>query len=122
MIKIVDLNSIKISRNNYDFLCELKNRYGVYIFFDPNTGSTLYIGEAREQDLKKRCTQNFAENDNGGTFKNNYMKFENKTYSEFIDQVQKIKLLFIACESNIAVRALESLLILLLKPRFNKDT
>lgn len=122
MIKIVELNSVQPTKNKYDFLSEVTDKYGIYLFFESETGTIFYIGETRDQSLKKRCTQNFTEKDTGGTFRNNYMMMENKTFFEFIEQVKKLKILFIASDSkSMAIRALESVLILLLKPKYNKD-
>lgn len=59
--------------NTYDMYEPIKERYGVYIFLDaPNNSShTLYVGEARDQSLMKRITQNYTKN-SGGTFRDNW--------------------------------------------------
>ena len=112
----------KSGEADYSSLDDLKNRNGVYIFRD-SKGQTLYVGEARKQDLKTRVTQNFSERDSGGTFRNNFMSNESTNFDMFKQGMLSANIIFIVTEKNdMLVRALESLLILILKPKHNKDT
>lgn len=108
--------------SDYSFLDDVKNKHGVYIFQNEN-GQVLYVGEARKQDIKTRVTQNFSEKDSGGTFRKNYMSNESLSFDEFIKAMKSARLTLITSEqSDMLIRALESLLILILKPKYNKDT
>lgn len=112
----------KSGDNNYTCFADVKGKHGVYIFRDKN-GQTLYVGEARKQDLKTRVKQNFSENDSGGTFRKNYMSNKSVNFDGFKDAMKSVDLVFIISEkSDMLIRALESLLILALKPKYNKDT
>jgi excinuclease UvrABC nuclease subunit len=107
--------------NDYSCLTCVQNKYGVYIFRDPNNGSIFYIGEAHEQDIKTRVKQNFTENDTGGTFRKNYMEKEGISFDEFKSAVKNKHLICITLDKSILIKALESLLINVLKPTYNKD-
>lgn len=108
--------------NNYTCFADVKGKYGVYIFRDKN-GQALYVGEARKQDLKTRVKQNFSEKDSGGTFRKNYMSKNSINFDNFKRKMESVDLVFIIFEkSDMLIRALESLLILALKPKYNKDT
>ena len=108
--------------NDYSCLESVHEKFGVYIFRDKNNGSILYVGEARKQDIKTRVKQNFTENDTGGTFRKNYMEEESVNFDGFKSFIKDKQLIFITLEKNMLIRALESLLINDLKPKYNKDT
>lgn len=110
------------STNNYSCLDCVVGKYGVYVFRDSTNGNSLYIGEAREQDLKTRIKQNFTEKDTGGTFRTNYMEDENVCFEEFKSFIKNKQIIIFTSEQNIIIRALESILIHTLKPKYNKDT
>lgn len=106
--------------NNYSCLNDLAKKFGVYVFRDTN-GNILYIGEAREQDLKTRVKQSFTENDSGGTFRKNYMEKESVNFDSFKSFIQDKQIICFSLEKNMLIRALESILICALKPAYNKD-
>ncbi|MCS6120528.1 GIY-YIG nuclease family protein [Shewanella baltica] len=107
--------------NNYACFADLKGKHGVYIFRDQNC-QILYVGEARKQDLKTRVIQNFSESDNGGTFRKNFMSEKHLDFGGFKEEMKLATLIFIVSEkSDMLIRALESLLILTLNPKYNKD-
>ncbi|MCS3790591.1 GIY-YIG nuclease family protein [Aeromonas hydrophila] len=108
--------------NNYADFINVEDKHGVYIFRDKNN-ITLYVGEARKQDLKTRVTQNFSENNSGGTFRKNFMSDKDVDFDGFKKEMMSASLIFIVTENNdMLIRALEALLILVLKPKHNKDT
>jgi len=110
------------SENDYSVINPVNDLYGVYIFRDKNNGDVFYVGEARDQNLKTRVTQNFTEKNTGGTFKNNYIEKNKCTFNDFKLFIEDKQIIFIATEKNMTARALESILILVLKPQYNKDT
>jgi len=107
--------------NNYDCLTCVHHKYGVYIFRDPKNGTILYVGEAREQDIKTKVKQNFTESDTGGTFRKNYMEEESAKFDDFKSCVKDKHIICITLDKSMLIRALESLLINTLKPMYNKD-
>jgi len=108
--------------NDYSCLGSVREKFGVYIFRDKNNGSILCVGEAREQDIKTRVKQNFTENDTGGTFRKNYMEIESVNFDGFKSFIKDKQVICITLEKSMLIRALESLLINILEPRYNKDT
>lgn len=80
-----------------------------------------YIGEARKQTLKDRITQSFTEYNTGGTFRDNYISKENCDFNAFMEFLSDKQIIIFKTEAGMIARALESLLILTLKPKYNKD-
>lgn len=107
--------------NNYSCLDDLDKYYGVYVFRDADKGDILYVGEAREQDLKTRIKQNFNEKDSGGTFKKNYIEKEKADFEGFKSFIKNKQLIGFSMDKSMLIRALESIFICTLKPKYNKD-
>lgn len=107
--------------NDYSCLSEIGGKYGVYIFRDPINKDVLYVGEARDQDLRTRVKQNFTERDTGGTFRRNYMEARNADFAKFVEFVKNKQILCFTLQKGMLIRALESMLIFTLKPEYNKD-
>jgi excinuclease UvrABC nuclease subunit len=107
--------------NSYSIFAGVENRYGVYIF-KSKEGDIYYVGEARDQDLKDRVTQNFRATDSGGTFRNNFLAEENSDFEGFKAFLSDKEILFFTMDSGMLIRALESILILTLRPKYNRDT
>lgn len=126
-MSIVIINSLEPiwnedATNNYSVIDSVNDLYGVYIFKDKSNGGVYYVGEARDQNLKKRVTQNFTENDTGGTFRKNYIDKNKCTFNDFKSFIKDKQIIFFTTEKSMIIRALESILILILKPKYNKDT
>jgi hypothetical protein len=107
--------------NDYSCIEILVGKYGVYVFRDKENGNILYVGEAREQDLKTRVKQNFTEHDTGGTFRKNYMEKEDVNFDNFKSFMRNTHIICFNLEKNMLVRTLESILIFTLNPKYNKD-
>ena len=110
--------------NEYSIFESIENRYGVYIFQDNNSNSVLYVGEAREQDLKERITQNYTQRDSGGNFRKNWCEMENRDFDAFKTALRgwRITTMSIASRSDGNwIHALEAVLIGFLRPKYNKS-
>jgi len=112
-------------RNSYKCFESLIGRYGMYVFECKNTGDIFYVGEAHDQDLKDRITQNYTEDDSGGTFRDNWLGHSNNTGKSF-DDFEKflenctIKTISINSIQKYAIIAIESMMVLMLNPIYNK--
>ena len=117
------------SQNNYSIFEPIINRYGVYIFQDNNSNSVLYVGEAREQDLKERIAQNYTPGDSGGTFRKNWCEMESQDFDAFKTALSdwRITTMSVASRSDDCrsdgdwIHALEAVLIGFLRPRYNRS-
>lgn len=110
------------SSNDYSYFDALRNRYGIYVIQEKENGSVLYVGEAHAQDLKTHITQNYTENNSGGTFRKNWCSASGSSFEEFKAALEKwtIKTVSIESESKDLIRAIEAILISVLKPLHNK--
>ncbi len=111
--------------NSYEIFDLVSDRYGVYMFLERECGKVLYVGEAYEQDLKCRITQNYTERDTGGTFRKNWCEPEEREFSEFQAKLSSWKILTISSETNTDetknwIHACEKTLIGLCTPLYNK--
>ena len=108
-------------RNNFDLFKEIEGQYGVYIFVD-GSGNTLYVGEAHAQTLRERIAQNYTEGNDGGTFRSNWCECPDHTFSEFKGAVGTWKIAIISTPKKNAdwIKPLEAILIMALKPKYNK--
>ena len=107
--------------NNYSCFDSLDDRYGVYVFQEKNTGEVLYIGQAYQQDLKMRISQNYTENDTGGTFRKNWCSDNNAHFYDFKNALNYwvIKTILIPVVSKDSIREIEACLIKILNPKYN---
>lgn len=124
-IKILDDLSTVITdkgNNNYSNLEAIKDSYGVYIFQNKLSYEIIYIGEAKKQTLKEQVVQNFTKSDSGGTFRDNYIEEKDCNFKEFSDYIKEMRIIVIECPQNIIILARESILINVLKPKYNKDS
>lgn len=132
--KSLELNKKVIKHNRYDFLDDTKSKTGVYIFINSES-VPVYIGKGgvgEKDDLKRRiineCKLN-PEEDSGAIPSKNIKKHflllnMPKTESEIIAILNSWKVICIPIgdkvENNKAMATyLESLLILIYKPKFN---
>ncbi|MDP3008269.1 MAG: hypothetical protein Q8N30_04260 [Methylococcales bacterium] len=101
----------------------LNNARGVYIFQDKETEDVFYIGEAHRQDLKTCITQNYTYKNTGGTFRKNWMKKEGKSFCSFKKFLSDCTITTIVVNTDVKklIVAVESLLIIALNPKYNKD-
>ena len=109
-------------RNNYRIFCDLKDRHGVYIFFD-KCNRPLYVGEAPVQSLKERITQNYTANDSGGTFRKNWCKKNRANFASFKKELEEWQLIIISVKSKDKkkwIHVLEAVMIGFLDPEYNK--
>ena len=124
-IKVIDDLSMiitdKKNDNNYSKFEVIENSHGVYIFQKKDSEEIIYIGEAKEQTLKNRIIQNFKAKDTGGTFKKTYEKENECNFEKFSNYIKELRIIVIECPPNIIIRALESILINVLSPKYNKD-
>lgn len=108
-------------RNNFDLFEEIKDQYGVYIFVD-GSGNTLYVGEAHAQTLRERIAQNYTEDNDGGTFRSNWCECRDYTFSKFKQALGTWKVAIVSTPKKNAnwIKPLEAILIMVLKPKYNK--
>ena len=122
---INDLSNIIINgqkKNSYSNLNNITNLYGVYIFQNKLTNEILYVGKAEKQTLKERVRQHFVESDTGGTFKSNYINIEKSSFDDYSNFIKNVQIIAIACQkNNFLISKLESILINVLKPKYNKN-
>ena len=114
--------------NNYEVFDSIKDRYGVYIFQDPSNrdNEILYVGEAYDQNLKRRITQNYTEGDNSGGFRKNWCKMNEQDFDAFKTALGDWRIITISVSCNSRslcnwIHALEAVLIGFLRPRYNKS-
>ena len=107
--------------NDYGFFRGVESRYGVYVFVD-KSNSVLYVGEAHEQSLKDRITQNYTKDDTGGTFRDNWQEEEGRSFEDFKSALGdwRIVTVSIPTKNKAWNRMFEGVLIYVLKPRYNK--
>ena len=117
--KLKDIWGEEKKNNDYSLLDTVKESHGIYIFRNILNNDILYIGEAHEQYLKDRISQNFTKNDSGGTFRTNYMEKESKTFNDFKELLNNSQILSITMDKGILIKALESLLIAVLNQKYN---
>lgn len=111
--------------NSYKIFDPISNRYGIYMFFERESGRVLYVGEAYHQDLKYRITQNYTKKNTGGTFRKNWCETEGKEFNEFKGKLFDWKILAICRETNTEearnwIHACEITQIGLCTPLYNK--
>lgn len=110
------------TRNNYSYFQPLVNRFGVYVIQEKRTGKVLYVGEAHEQNLKERITQNYTEKDTGGSFRNNWLEMEHQDFNGFKALLAEctIKTVLINKKLKKLIISIETSLISALQPKYNK--
>ena len=106
--------------NDYEIFDAVKGRYGVYVFVD-ESNDFLYVGEAHYQSLKERITQNYTENDTGGTFRENWCEQEGD-FGDFKNNLGKWRVVTVSTSirNDDWIQPFESELIELLKPKYNE--
>ncbi|MEX8505945.1 hypothetical protein [Leptothrix ochracea] len=109
-------------QNNYSCFNSITDSFGVYVVQVKGTGEVLYVGEAHQQDLKTRITQNYTENDTGGTFRKNWCNDNSQNFNQFKTSLSNwdIKIISIDTELRRLIIAVEAILIAVLKPKHNK--
>jgi len=110
------------SRNDYSCFKPLIDHFGVYIFQDKSSREVFYVGEAHEQDLKTRITQNYTENNTGGTFRKNWCEDESKDFKQFKSFLANclIRTISINIDSRSLILAVEAILVTALNPKYNR--
>ena len=58
--------------NDYGAFKTLKDKNGIYIFFNRSTKEVLYVGESHTNRLGDRIEQHYTKGDTGGNFYKNY--------------------------------------------------
>jgi predicted GIY-YIG superfamily endonuclease len=120
----VECAGAPFSGNPCDYACfnEMIGKFDVYVFQNKTTNQVLYVGQAYKQNLKDRITQHYTKNDSGGTFRKNFCDTEEKSFQDFQILLNKssIKAIAIDKESEILIDAIKSILISVLKPKYNK--
>ena len=119
---IIDLGKpfeSKGQQNDYEIFKAVEDRYGVYIFVDGQS-NILYVGESHEQALKDRITQNFTEDNTGGTFRKNWCN-KNGNFTEFKEALKNWKILTISTskENDDWIIPFEVVSIYILDPEHN---
>ncbi|MDQ7091697.1 MAG: hypothetical protein Q9M50_13855 [Methylococcales bacterium] len=86
------------------------------------TGKVLYVGEAHDQDLKERISQNYTERDSGGTFRINWCRDNKQGFDQFKNALDNwdIKIVSIDTTSKWLIIAIEAILITALNPQYNR--
>ena len=109
-------------RNNYQALDIIRDKRGGYIFQNKTSHEILYIGQAFTQDLKTRITQNFTEGNTGGCFKDNFLEENQNDFNGFKTLIResRINCITIGTDQKTLLTAIESILIAMLKPKYNK--
>ena len=120
-------------KNNLSIYKPLIGCYGVYVFQNRADEKVLYVGESgtkpgQDYDLKKRIAQNYTDGTTGGTFRDKWKKSKSRSFDEFKSTMEEFwKLVVLVTvhtrspnkEEVRAIDALEKLLILCLKPKYN---
>jgi hypothetical protein len=74
--------------------------------------------------MKVRIKQNFTENDTGGTFRQSWMDKNNKSFKDFKIYLKNCTIkgisLSVEAKSKVLMAALEAIIILAIKPKYNK--
>jgi hypothetical protein len=93
----ITLNYVKTGKLDTEVPC-LRERYGIYIFYDPDTEEVIYIGKAYKSAISKRAWGFFVVTgvkDNGSYIFPNTNRNANEQYKknrpEWQDIIQKIK-------------------------------
>lgn len=123
-IKYSDVAKNTSDRNSYKIFDNVKQKKGIYIFYNKDTLDVLYVGECHtintDRDLAKRMSQHFTATNTGGLIyklSGGDIDKGTKLIQEFIKDVSLSY--FTLDVDNQEILFLESFLIAMLKPKYN---